>query len=277
MILNPIKADCVIFDVDGVLIDTSHSFVSVVSDCVAFAWKTFLKRTVDIEFNAGPYFLAAKQYSRYNDDYDLAWCLASMMAASDADRLSEAILTLESWTNQLDAAGDQGIQAFAAKYGAKIPYKPMRRVCAEDYYGTKTLVEAGYKPIYLSQAEGRWHMETSALHINWRNLPLPVGIYSGRMGLEMKLALHLLQWDDFPPAQLVTADQFQKPDPKGLEKLCQTLGCNCPLYFGDTASDQATQAAFGHGNFVAVGPILESAEIRFPDVADAVHALLGTS
>ena len=116
------------------------------------------------------------------------------------------------------------------------------------------------------------------LHCHWRELPLPVGIYTGRNLAEWELAKESLGWQDFPIEQVIHSDSgILKPSPSGLEILCKNLGANAPLFFGDTASDIKAYTAFGKGRFVAIGDLLPEADLIYNDTEDALEMLLNFS
>jgi hypothetical protein len=113
------------------------------------------------------------------------------------------------------------------------------------------------EPDLLVFGDGFW--ETGApLRKNWKDMGLPVGIYTRLARGEMTLALKRSNWDDFPEDMLISSDDgIQKPSPEGLVVLCQRRGAKTPTFFGTAASDMETWTAFGKGDFVAIGSLLK--------------------
>gem|GEM_PF-2203499 len=115
---------------------------------------------------------------------------------------------------------------------------------------------------------------------DWKELGLPAGIYTERTRDEMIAGYETLNWRDFPDNMLVCADDgILKPSPKGLAVLCERGGAKCPVFFGGTAADRAAWTAFGMGDFVAIGPILEAESRRenflhFDTLEEALSSLL---
>lgn len=76
------KADTLIFDIDGVLLDVTGSFPEVIRQAVSTGWERFCGGASDVPgYNAG-HERVLKRHGAFNDDYDIAWTLLSMAAAS---------------------------------------------------------------------------------------------------------------------------------------------------------------------------------------------------
>jgi phosphoglycolate phosphatase-like HAD superfamily hydrolase len=135
-------------------------------------------------------------------------------------------------------------------------------MCAELYFGTE-------------EAPGLYRLEIPMLGSHWEELPLPVGVYTGRNLAEWHLAKNALGWQDFPDDRIIHSDTgIYKPSPEGLELLSKRLGCVDPVFFGDTGSDMKAQAAFGKGHFVAIGALLPEAEYIYDHTENAVKEII---
>ena len=85
------KADALIFDIDGVLLDVARSFPEVIRQAVFGGWEKFCGGISDTPgYNAG-HERVLKRHGAFNDDYDIAWTLLSMAAASGEKLLSKAL------------------------------------------------------------------------------------------------------------------------------------------------------------------------------------------
>ncbi|SMG30746.1 HAD family hydrolase [Dethiosulfovibrio salsuginis] len=276
-ILSPLKADCIIFDVDGVLMDTAKSFPEVIRESIPRVWEHILGRNNDSSPFTVRHFEVSKRFSFLNDDYDICWGILSLAAAKGKNGLDESFPTPWEWEEKLKEAEDSG-QTFTAwvkeSIGDILPYEQTRKICEELYFGEeKTLEILRRKPVFEGDP-GLWRNERPLLNRNWRKIPLPVGIYTGRSRKELSLALLALGWEDLPGDRAVCSDDgIKKPSPEGLETVCHRLGKSWPLFFGDTASDRAALKAFGRGDFIAIGNILKDSEFRFSKVEDAIRAL----
>jgi phosphoglycolate phosphatase-like HAD superfamily hydrolase len=148
-------------------------------------------------------------------------------------------------------------------FGERFARARVRKICADIYFG-------------MDGEDGTSALELPLLRADWRELPLPAYVYTGRSLDEWNLAASILSWEDFPPDRVVHSDTgILKPSPEGLERICGRFGHERPIFFGDTASDMAAQSSFGRGWFVAIGDILENCDLRFQSVGDALSALIG--
>ena len=81
-----IEYDCLIFDVDNVLIETSLSFPWVIRTAIQFSWRELFMGQVDGIVFTWDHFRTMKQYPYFNDDYDIAWILLEIAASNNIDR-----------------------------------------------------------------------------------------------------------------------------------------------------------------------------------------------
>ena len=250
------KADALIFDVDGVLLDVSRSFPEVISRSVMTGWERYCGGTVDRRGYDEDIERILKRHGAFNDDYDIAWALLSIAASSGEKLLSRALPRGERLLSEISDYKDSVPAWVASKYGSRIPRKEMRELCV-SLYGTK--------------GNGLHLLETPMLKKHWSRLGAPAGIYSGRDTMEWELAKESLGWEDFPDEFAVLADSgVTKPSPEGLEILCRRLGASSPVFFGDTASDMQAAMAFGRGRFAAIGSLLPEAEYIYATTEEAV-------
>ena len=251
------KGDALIFDIDGVLLDVTKSFPEVIRLAVVQGWEKFCGGVSDCAGYGPEHEWVMKRHGSFNDDYDLAWTLLSMAAASGEKLLSRALPAPERLTEELADFRAPLAGWVRGKYGPLVPREEARAMCAELYGG----------------ADGLYKLEKPMLCRRWDELGLPVAIYSGRNGYEWGLAKKSLGWEDFPDDRIIHYDHgIEKPSPKGLEILCERMGASSPVFFGDTASDMKAQAAFGRGRFAAIGRLLPEAEFRFETTEEAVAA-----
>lgn len=255
-----INFDALIFDVDGVLLDVEKSFPEVIRRCVLDGWEKFCGGVSDSGGYSDEHNRILKQHGAFNDDYDIAWLLLSISAADGAGKLSEAFPSPEKLAEEINTFKDTVPAWIASRYGNKVSRSRVREMCAK-LYGD-------------SEGGGLHMLETPMLRSHWRELPLPVGVYTGRNLLEWELAKESLMWRDFPIERVVHSDMgIYKPSPLGLEILCERLGVKEPLFFGDTASDIMAQKAFGRGAFAAIGGLLPNAELVYNSTEEAIADL----
>ncbi len=251
-----------IFDVDGVLVDTDRSFPNVVVTAIQW-WSRF---RLGMEIDAQPFTRAlydiTKNHGSFNDDYTIAWTFLSRVAALGKRCLSECSLSPGHWRRIIsDCKTADPVPWVVETYGKQIPLKDLRDLCDEIYFGEGTLESArGRKPSRIMM-RGLWNLEKPFLNVHWTSLGHPVGIYTGRNRAELSLALSLLGWEDLPAENCVTLDDgVAKPSPEGFRKLEKALGFDEVLYFGDTESDRLAFSGYGKGRFIPIGHLFGQGE-----------------
>lgn len=251
--------DCLVFDVDGVLIDTGESFPEVIRRTVEQEWGR-VGFTVDKRGYSAEHNTVLKQNRAFNDDFDIAWMLLNL-SASRGTVLSEALPTPEELAEIIASCGDNSVKWARANFKEVFERDHIRALCSDIYVGS-----GGDDGIYL--------IEKPQLRTGWRELPLPGYIYTGRDEKEWRLAQKLLDWGDLPDERVVhSGTGMVKPSPDGLIHICSQFGHKSPVFFGDTVSDLQAFRTFGRGWFAAIGHIIEDAEHRFSDVNEALSKL----
>ncbi len=256
--MDGFKADALIFDIDGVLLDVTKSFPEVIRLGVTGGWEALCGGESDCAGYGPDYEWVMKRHGGFNDDFDIVWTLLEMSSASSWKKLSRALPSPERLAEELKDFKEPLPSWVRGKYGSRVPRGDVRSMCAR---------------LYGDPESGLYRLEKPMLCRRWDALGLPVAIYSGRNAQEWQLAKKRLDWEDFPDDRIIHSDHgVTKPSPKGLEILCERLGSLSPVFFGDTASDMKAQAAFGRGLFAAIGRLLPEAEYRFETTEEAVAA-----
>ncbi|MDR2136663.1 MAG: HAD family hydrolase [Synergistaceae bacterium] len=273
--------DLLIFDVDGVLLDARDSFLASTAETVRWCWGSLMGGVVDCEGYTLDYFNLCKAHPAFNDDSVVAWALLRFMGKTGRNNMKDAFPSLAQWGKYLkDLDLTAALKEKTWGDAGALSRKEVLSVLEEFYYGKKDYLELRGTPKYGVGQEGFWAKESPGTLRNWKEMGLPVGIYTGRSLGEMVLARRHLNWPDFPRNMLISSDDgILKPSPLGLSVLCERAGARYPLFFGDTASDKAAWLAFGKGAFVAIGPILKpdatkEGFLHFDTLEEALSALL---
>jgi phosphoglycolate phosphatase-like HAD superfamily hydrolase len=257
--------DTALFDIDGVLIDTSGSYRRSVVEATEYLVRVHAGLTGGPEPLVTPEDVVAfKMAGGFNSDWDLTPALAGLWTA----RLREwrgdprAAKPLSAWAQDaLEAtqAGRGGVTWLRATVPASaIPDWEMARWVHDELYWGATLIRKLYErePRYAPDAPGVAHMEEplltpetlpalEALGIN------RYGLITGRISPEVEQALRLIAPDgevraiggphgvtEHPPfAVIVPASLHAKPDPQALVYALKKLGARAALYAGDTGDD----------------------------------------
>ncbi len=258
-----ISPDCLIFDVDGVLMEALESFPEMIRIVFEEEWGRAGK-TCDAPGYTLAHNAALKRHGAFNDDYDIAWTLLNI-SFPRGDKISQALPSPDELGKIVAGCERDCVAWLRDNYEETFDYAYIVDLCARTYFGDET------RP-------GTWRMERPLLHAHWSDLPLPAYVYTGRNTREWRLAQMALRWEDFPDERIVNKDSgITKPSPEGLARICERFGHERPLFFGDTASDRSSHRAFGRGWFVSIGDLMPDEPLHFSSAAEALRELTGWS
>jgi len=269
------KGTGLVFDVDGVLIDTTRSFPEVVTAAVSFCSESLPEIFPKQLRFTKEHYLKAKQHPFFNDDYDIAWTFLSWTASSSFSMLTGGETGPKEWGSALRSCRMDPVLWVPREFGNPVDRDFVRKKCAELYFYGSPAAGGGSSAAPDIYSEGFWKKETPCLCRSWRNLGRPTGIYTGRDRIEMQLALRLLNWEDFPAERCITVDdEIKKPSPEGFFKLEAIMGVSRIFYFGDSESDRKAFEGYGKGRFFPIGGMFDSTGVTFRDINEALAASL---
>ncbi|MFC1747162.1 HAD family hydrolase [Candidatus Neomarinimicrobiota bacterium] len=249
--------DAIIFDVDGVLVDTSKSFSYAVVDAVreATGSERFTPREVDL----------LKQIRGFNNDWHVAIAGGAWITFQQ-NREFEAFVT------DIDQAGG-GLAGLHTVVGEQVDNgfaEQLTRLSQEAYAGQTACIRLyGFEPETI-RVPGRWREEVPLLsEYQMQSLKDRIAILTGRGFAEMELAFEVLGWR-LPSDRVACSDNpiFDKPNPVKFLGLLGRMMARRALYVGDSRDDyemvkRARQESRLEIDFAYVGRI----PCPWPDVA----------
>lgn len=240
-----------IFDIDGVLIDTHKSFREVIPQSVNFYLEVILQedgtaplmRSEDVE--------AYKRAGGFNNDWDVAeaglifslWWGRSPESAPPLERFSDAVAEagggLEAARSVLRERGGEGVSVPVLEDVDRVT---LERIFKELYVGGSRFREVfGEEPRFYRGTGGMERERPLVRGRRWEEaLRRPLGIMTGRIPQEARLALELLGIpEDTDGERIVTDDGTfpPKPSPEGLMHIARTMPERPVFYFGDNRDD----------------------------------------
>lgn len=270
----PQVLDTVLFDVDGVLIDTSRSYRLAVIHAV-----DRLVRDVNGLRDAPAPLLtpddvaAFKLAGGFNNDWHATQMLTALWTARLREwrGLPEFEVSLAEWAARAAAAARMrqgGVAWTHATFPASaIPPLEVARWAEDEFYWGAALVREHYGRVaaYAPDAAGFVHNEALLLPEDLLSVLAThgisrLGLVTGRVGPEVNWAVRRLvagsglmapeagstsrpyAWFDgaygrSPFGAIVTGDDFAKPDPEALAHAARLSGALGGIYVGDTADD----------------------------------------
>lgn len=280
--------DSAVFDVDGVLIDTSRSYrlsVIATTEYIVGDLLGLWQRGVGAPLVTQDDVSAFKLAGGFNNDWDLAFALAALCTAQRREWRGqpEATRPLTDWAAQAHEAmlrgnTGPGWARAVAPASAQPDYDLAQMIHDEFYWGADLLRELLHRePRYAPHAPGLVRneevlMPASLLGDLAQQGAQHFALITGRVSAEVPWAVRLLDARAAPGAsrrfaspfgsspfeQIISGDDIAKPDPRALALTAQRLGTGAGLYVGDTADDLALvlnyRAAYGTGQppFLAI-------------------------
>jgi HAD superfamily phosphatase len=282
--------DSAIFDVDGVLIDTSRSYRLSVIATTEYLVGDYLGLWQRDTTERAPLVTledvrAFKLAGGFNNDWDLGFALTAICTAQRREWRGqpEATRTLREWATLAHEAMEQGRGGMAwarevLPASAQLPYDLVEAVHDEYYWGADLLRELLHRePRYAPDAPGLVHneevlMPASLLNELAQQGTQRFGLITGRVSAEVPWAVRILDeranvgalprfpgiWGPSPFEQIISGDEIAKPDPRALAVAAERLGTGAGFYIGDTADDLGLvlnyRAAYGAGHppFLAI-------------------------
>lgn len=241
------QPNSVVFDMDGVLIDNAHILEFDIVTLRFIFTQVYGLRDSGMELLTRAEIAAFKQAGGFNDDFDLIY---GVVALYNAARLEQGIGDTASLRHALPdlipiaRAQQDGLPGLLAGVppAARPDWTMVQEVCGEIYWGADTVRQKlGREPHYVDRV-GMCEQEQAfakaplmdaltALGLtNW-------GIITGRIAIEMDMALRHLPANMQQPMAQVTGDVLRKPDPTALVRLARTIASSGGYYVGDTADD----------------------------------------
>lgn len=265
-----LKVDAIIFDVDGVLLDTSGSYTAAAVEAVSVA--TGSDRFTTHEASR------LKAVKGFNNDWHVAIAGAAWVEFTDR-------LPFQVFARKIEQAGG-GLAGLRLAVGRALTAKfetRLTRLAQESYGGTSACHRLyGFEPETIRQV-GRWQTEVPLLAPQLAEPMISrIGIVTGRSRAEMEQGFQLLGWQP-PPEQVAVADDpaFDKTNPVKLVAMLSHMQSRKALFVGDTRDDlelviNAQQSDGRELDFGYVGPFpcpWPEVEIMAPKVTDLLESI----
>lgn len=248
------RPEIIVFDIDGVLIDTSHSFRAAVSKAVQYYITRILRYKDTGLFILPEEVQLFKIAGGFNDDWVLTQSIilffvykAIRSNLKDTNSIRLIPPSFEEVTKDLSYVGN-GLEKMERyilnkdsnifpEIRAKLDKDLVIKIFQEIYAGSKDIKRLyGTEPI-LGEEEGLWKKERVILDKKLLIPEICYGIYTGRTATETELALEILKLD-VPSQAIITMDSsIVKPDPKGLEIIKTYYKKEHLAFVGDSMDD----------------------------------------
>jgi HAD superfamily hydrolase (TIGR01548 family) len=238
-----LRADAVVLDIDGVLVDVADSYRRAIVESVDRVYGDTIDRA-DVQL--------FKDAGGFNNDWELTYAVALYVLA----RRAGFPLSLETFTGKVEASGGglESAETVVADHldphdreqvYAEWDRERLRDVFQQLYLGADRYhdIEGGAPDPELAD-EGFIHDEPTLLTPDVRDDLLDrfdVGVLTGRPAAEADIALERVGLD-LPDDHRFTMDDWEegKPHPKALVTLAERFDADSVVFVGDTLDDVET-------------------------------------
>ncbi|MFQ6617027.1 MAG: HAD family hydrolase [Fidelibacterota bacterium] len=217
--------DSIIFDIDGILIDTDRSFSRAVVDSVAYV-SGEERFTLD-EISR------LKQMPGFNNDWNVAVAGACWLRFHPK-------LSFETFARRVEQQGGglQGVRKLCPDFTP--PYQQRITRLAQEAYGGESRCQYlyGFEPKWF-RISGHWQTEKPKVEPGvLQGLDSKIGIVTGRSLAELNLAFEILDWR-IPDGFVAWSDdpELDKPNPSKLINVIRNMETSHPVLLGDSRDD----------------------------------------
>lgn len=260
------RPEIIVFDIDGVLIDTLPSFRVAVSRTVQYYITEILKYDDTGLFILPEEVQFFKIAGGFNDDWVLSqsiilFFIYKAITSGLKDTRSVRLIppSFEDFTRDISCIGEglEKVEKYISNMDnniiseikSRLDKELVIRIFQEIYAGSEDMKRLyGSEPLS-GKEEGLWKRERIILDKALLIPDLFYGIYTGRTASETELALNMLKLD-IPPQAIITMDSsIIKPDPRGLEIIRSYYKREILAFVGDSMDDILTAI---NGNAIPV-------------------------
>ncbi|HHV81568.1 TPA: HAD hydrolase-like protein [bacterium] len=260
------RPEIIVFDIDGVLIDTLPSFRVAVSRTVQYYITEILKYDDTGLFILPEEVQFFKIAGGFNDDWVLSqsiilFFIYKAITSGLKDTRSVRLIppSFEDFTRDISCIGEglEKVEKYISNMDnniiseikSRLDKELVIRIFQEIYAGSEDMKRLyGSEPLS-GKEEGLWKREQIILDKALLIPDLFYGIYTGRTASETELALNMLKLD-IPPQAIITMDSsIIKPDPRGLEIIRSYYKREILAFVGDSMDDILTAI---NGNAIPV-------------------------
>ncbi len=249
--------DLLVFDVDGVLIDTRFSFIATIVDTTCYYIKSILELPIDLSCLSVDEAYKFKRYTGYNNDWDLTEGMVIFQLLNyKGDGKSP---NFDNFLQKADEKGG-GLHGITAVIEEICDQESLRWIrgkvdkekiirAFQEIYGGERYCESlyGFRPDMYKGAgsvESEIVMLDPGLMKQWKG---EVGILTGRMKNETEFALRMLDFNSIDRDLVQYSDRElpDKPDPAKIIRIMRSAQSKNALFIGDSIDDYLTVVNYG--------------------------------
>jgi HAD superfamily phosphatase len=248
--------DCVLFDIDGVLVDIRKSYNAAIKETVEYMLK-FITGSSFQRLVTDEIILKFRQSGGFNNDTDTSYAITLATLANPPKNISEGRKFLARVAENADESGRISVEKFLAiydidkwkkvlTYPAPVKDSMLARVFDEIFYGPDLFRQQNHlEPKYWTT--GRPLIKNDKLAVTVKTMKKlnkmfkgNIAIVSGRSRLAAEYSLKSVIKYFNSDACVFLEDkkrEYAKPNPYAVKHTMKVLGAKTAVYVGDSAED----------------------------------------
>ncbi len=248
--------DCILFDIDGVLVDIRKSYNTAIKKTVEFVLKKISEKSYR-NLVTDEIILRFRHTGGFNNDTDTSYAITLAMLANPQENIIEGRKWLEQVAENADQRGYLAVEKFLSNhdidrwkkmlvYPAPIRESMIARVFDELFYGPKLFEKQNHlepkywkgRPLIKNDRVVVTNKTMQKLHDMFRG---NMGIVSGRSRLAAEYSLGPAMMKYFNRDACIFLEdgkrEYAKPNPYAIKQAMRVMNAKSAIYAGDSAED----------------------------------------
>jgi HAD superfamily phosphatase len=248
--------DCILFDIDGVLVDIRKSYNAAIKETVEYVLK-FITGNSFRALVTDQIILKFRQSGGFNNDIDTSYAIILAILANPPKNISQGRKFLAKIAENCDESGYVSVEKFLAiydivrwkkilAYPAPVKESMLARVFDEIFYGPDLFRKQDHlEPKYFTSGKPlikNDKLAASARTMNKLNKMLHgnLALVSGRSRLAAEHSLQpIIKYFNYDASVFLEDKrrEYAKPNPYAIKHAMKVMGAKTAVYVGDSAED----------------------------------------
>jgi HAD superfamily phosphatase len=248
--------DCVLFDIDGVLVDIRKSYNAAIKETVEYMLK-FITGSSFQRLVTDQIILKFRQCGGFNNDTDTSYAITLATLANPPKNISEGRKFLALVAENADESGRISVEKFLAiydidkwkkvlTYPAPVKDSMLARVFDEIFYGPDLFRKQDHlEPKYWTT--GRPLIKNDRLAVSVKTMKKLHKMFKGNLAIVSGRSRLAAEYSLQPIIKYFNSDacifledkkrEYAKPNPYAVKHTMKVLGARTAVYVGDSAED----------------------------------------
>jgi HAD superfamily phosphatase len=248
--------DCVLFDIDGVLVDIRKSYNAAIKETVDYVLK-FITGNSFRTLVTDQIILKFRQSGGFNNDTDTSYAIILAILANPPKSISQGRKFLTQVAENSDESGYISVEKFLAIYGidkwkkvltypAPVKDSMLARVFDEIFYGPDLFRKQDHlEPKYWTT--GRPLIKNDRLAVSAKTMKKLNKMFKGKLAIVSGRSRLAAEYSLQPIIKYFNSDacvfledkkrKYAKPSPYAVKHAMKVMGARTAVYVGDSAED----------------------------------------